>query len=261
MDGKHGETMMIRHFIKNMILRLVAPPVAAAPGELSREGVAARYLAGDGIEIGALHMPLPPPPGARVRYFDRMTEPDLRKHYPELDGLPLVHVDVVDNGEKLSTVADSSLDFVIANHFLEHSQNPLDAVSNMLRVLKDDGVLFLAIPDKRFTFDSRRPITEIEHLARDYRDGPGWSREPAFVEYVRFVDGIEDEAEAAARVERYMSIDYSIHYHVWTEFEMLELLVFLKKKIAISFDVELVFKHDFEIIMILRKKADGGISS
>ncbi len=251
---------MIRHFIKNIILRFVAPPVAAAPGELSREGVAARYLEGDGIEIGALHMPLPAPPRARVKYLDRMTGSDLRKHYPELAGLPLVHVDVVDNGEKLFTVADASLDFVIANHFLEHCQNPLDAVSNMLRVLKEGGVLFMAVPDKRFTFDSRRPVTEIEHLARDYRDGPEWSRKPAFVEYVRCVDGVEDESEATARVERYMTMDYSIHYHAWTEFEMLEMLVFLKKKLAVSFDVELVFTHDVEIIMIMRKKADSSNS-
>jgi predicted SAM-dependent methyltransferase len=245
---------VIRNFIKSLIGRLAGfRPPAAGQCELSREGLAARYLSGDGIEIGALHMPLLIPASAKVRYLDRMSEADARKHYPELIGWPLVHVDIIDDGEKLETVKDLSLDFVIANHFLEHCQNPIYAVSNMLRVLKKRGVLFLTIPDMRFTFDKKRPVTPIEHLVKDYREGPENSRRSAFEEYVRCVDGIEDPKQAGERVKHYMDIDYSIHFHAWTEFEMLELLAFLKKDLAFVFDVEMVFKRDYEIIMILRR--------
>ena len=47
----------------------------------------------------------------------------------------------------------------------------------MLRVLKSNGVLYLALPDKRFTFDQDRPVTPYEHLKRDYFESPGWSEE------------------------------------------------------------------------------------
>src|SRR5207249_5036937 len=58
----------------------------------SREAIARRYLRGTGIEIGALHNPLRLPRGVDVRYVDRMTVPELRRHYPELAGGPLAGV-------------------------------------------------------------------------------------------------------------------------------------------------------------------------
>lgn len=49
-----------------------------------REAIASRYLMGEGIEIGALHMPLRVPVTARVKYLDRLPLEGLRGHYPEL---------------------------------------------------------------------------------------------------------------------------------------------------------------------------------
>ena len=67
----------------------------------TRHSIASKYLSGEGIEIGALHFPLPTPPQAKVRFVDRSSVADLRAHYPELAEMPLVDVDVVDDGEKL----------------------------------------------------------------------------------------------------------------------------------------------------------------
>jgi len=98
-----------------------------------RREVSARFLQGTGIEIGALHYPLwVDPDRARVRYVDRLTVPELREQYPELSAYALVEVDVVDDGETLSSFADSTLDFVIGNHMLEHCENPLGTTRNYL---------------------------------------------------------------------------------------------------------------------------------
>ena len=94
-------------------------------GRVSRARIANRYLLGDGIEIGALHNPLPAPRSARIRYVDRLPVTELRAHYPELEQEPLVAVDILDDGERLATIADSTLDFVVANHFIEHTQDPV----------------------------------------------------------------------------------------------------------------------------------------
>src|SRR5215212_9014533 len=76
--------------------------------ELTRERVAEMYLKGEGIEIGALHNALKTPESARVRYVDRMSVSELKKQYPELEGEELVEVDILDDGERLEKLEDSS---------------------------------------------------------------------------------------------------------------------------------------------------------
>ncbi len=100
-----------------------------------------------------------------------MPLPDLLAHYPELIGQPLQAPDMIDDGETLSTIDSASQDFVIANHFLEHCENPIQTLRNFLRVLKDGGILYMAVPDKRFTFDVDRPVTTYAEPGRDLPAG------------------------------------------------------------------------------------------
>jgi predicted SAM-dependent methyltransferase len=239
-----------RKLARRTMMLVRQPPLYAS---LDRELVANEYLRGAGIEIGALHHPLRVPRSATVTYVDRMTEADLRKQYPELRDEKLVPVEIVDDGEHLATIPDSSQDFVIANHFLEHCQNPVGALRNMLRVLKQGAVLYLAVPDKRYTFDIDRPLTSIEHVLRDDAEGADGSKRQHFVEWVRLVNKVEDPAEAEKRIAHLMSIDYSIHYHVWTQSELLELLLALKNKLRFEFEIELFLKRGCEVIAVLSK--------
>lgn len=218
---------------------------------LDRKFVADTFIRGQGIEIGALHMPLLVPRAARVRYVDRLSVDDLRKQYPELKDQDLVQVAVIADGERLESIPASTEDFVIANHFIEHCQNPIGALRNMFRVLKPGGVLYLAIPDKRNSFDRDRPVTTLEHVMRDYQEGPSWSRRGHFEEWTRLVNKVQDDAEAEREIAQNMSTDYSIHYHVWTQAEMLELIVALRR--MVSFEVDLCLKNGPEVIFILRK--------
>lgn len=237
-------------------LRKVLTRYGGALGQhdgLGRVAIADKYLKGDGIEIGALNSPLQVPRAASVKYVDRMPTPDLRKQYPELAELDLVDADIIDDGERLDSVRDSTQDFVIANHFIEHCQNPLLALSNMFRVLKAGGLLYLAVPDKRFTFDVDRPVTPLEHILRDFEEGGEWSRRQHFEEWVRDVNKVRDEAELRKRVDELIGIDYSIHFHAWTQLEMLEFVLALNRRLGIRFDVELLFKNGEECIFILRK--------
>jgi len=218
---------------------------------LNRFSLAFLYLRGEGIEVGALHNPLKVAPGARVRYVDRMSVSDLRRQYPELNGKKLVPVDMVADGEHLESIGDDSQDFVIANHFVEHCQNPLLAIENMLRVLRLEGVLYLALPDKRFTFDLDRPVTPLAHLIRDYEEGPQWSRRGHFEEWVCHVNGVHDPLEVQRQVEELLAKQYSIHYHAWTQLEMTEMLLHLRGHFP--FDIEVMLKYKNEVIYIVRK--------
>lgn len=223
---------------------------SAMPMLALRDAIAGLYLEGTGIEIGALHSPIAVTPPVRVQYVDRMTVAELRRQYPELDAWPLVEPDILDNGERLERIGDGTQDFVIASHFLEHCQDPIGTVKSMLRVVKPGGVLFLAVPDKRYTFDRQRPVTPLDHVIRDHEEGPAWSKVGHFEEWATLA---EDGNIRGRTAQELIDFDYSIHFHVWTQAEVLDLFAAMKIRYAMAFDVEAVVKNVIEVIVVLRK--------
>jgi ubiquinone/menaquinone biosynthesis C-methylase UbiE len=171
-----------------------------------------------------------------------LPEGDLRKYYRELYGSVFTKVDIVDDGEKLSNIKDSTLDFVIASHFLEHCQNPIGTIYNIFRVLKGNGIIYMVIPDKRYTFDIDRPTTTFEHLVSDYLDGPESSRSIHIEEFNNLFEK-----------DNYKEDFGNLHYHIWTQFEMFELLNRLKKEFSFKYDMEFFAKNNDECIFVLRK--------
>lgn len=74
-------------------------------------------------------------------------------------------------------VVDDSTDFIVANHVLEHCENPLGTLENWVDKLSPGGILFITVPDMEKTFDRDRAVTAVEHLLANYRKGPSYSRE------------------------------------------------------------------------------------
>jgi SAM-dependent methyltransferase len=214
--------------------------------------LAQRYLKGSGIEIGALHSPIVVPAGAKVRYVDRLPVSQLRLQYPELKNDKLIDVDIIDNGETLETIESESLDFVIANHFLEHCENPIGAIKTFLRVLKKAGIVYLAVPDKRYTFDNNRHITKLDHIIKDYSEGADWSHQQHFREWNILVTK-KFENDPDMNLNTLNDEGYSIHFHVWTYFEILELMIYLKRNLNFKLEVrEFIFIGN-QSIFILEK--------
>jgi SAM-dependent methyltransferase len=69
----------------------------------------------------------------------------------------------------LNQIQSASYDFVLSSHVIEHVANPLQGLSEWLRVLKQGGILVLLVPHKDGTFDHRRPVTPLDHLIEDYQ--------------------------------------------------------------------------------------------
>jgi hypothetical protein len=218
-----------------------------------RTRLSLRYLRGEGIEIGALHGTLPVRRSTRVRYVDRLPVAALREQYPELNDLPLVGPDIVDDGEVLASIQDESLDFVAGSHFIEHCQNPIGTIRNHLSKLRNGGVLFLVVPDKRATFDAPREVTPLDHLIRDDEEGHGWSRRAHYEEWVRDAQGVTDGAGAV--VERLMAQNYSIHFHVWTPDAFLDLLRHCREKLGLPFELRAFETNHQEFVVVLAKQA------
>jgi ubiquinone/menaquinone biosynthesis C-methylase UbiE len=138
------------------------------PSYMVREKLAALHLQGEGIEIGALHLPLKTPRNVKVRYVDIATRKENIGRFPELDPSRIVHTDYVENGFEVGSIAGSSQDFVIANHVLEHADNPFKVLLNWSRVMKPGGTMMITVPIAARCFDRNRQVTSLEHLVDDY---------------------------------------------------------------------------------------------
>ena len=166
-------------------------------------------------------------------------------------------------GELLTTIPESSQDFIVANHFLEHCEDPIRTIETHLGKLKPGGVLFYAVPDKRYTFDSRRPLTPLDHMVADHEQGAERSRSEHYDEWTRLViDGeAPPQAEGSAFDEwvatraRELERDvYSIHMHVWTQAEFLALILHCRERFEGAFDIEAAARQGIEFIVVLRKE-------
>ena len=226
-----------------------APP---APND-TRGQLAAEFLRGSGVEIGAMNWPLAVPADVHVTYVDHMSVEDQRAAHPELRSRA---VDVIDDGERLETFAEESVDFIVANHFMEHTEDPIGTIETHLSKLRPGGILFYAVPDKRYTFDFRRPRTTLEHLIADYERGPEASRWEHFLEWERMVyepgTAPPDEEQVRHKATEDEATGYSIHFHVWTQADLLELLLYCQERFG-SFEIEAFTRRSIENIVVLRK--------
>jgi predicted SAM-dependent methyltransferase len=225
-----------------------------------RRRVSFEYVRGGGLEVGGLNCAMPVAKGVKVTFVDRMPQHELLRQYPELAGTPLVPVDVVDDGERLSTFADASQDFVITGHFLEHTQDPIGTLKAHLRVVKSGGIVLVVVPNRECTFDRDRPATTWEHFRRDHIDGPQNSYEDHLREYVQLVDKLAGAA-LEERIEYYRRINYSIHFHVWNVDEFRTFLERARAEFALPFQIEQFSAQHGEMIAVLRKRADPILGS
>ncbi len=222
-------------------------------GSQLRRFVAEQYCAGEGLEIGALHRPFPVPAGARMRFADSFdTETLVRLWSPEVDGQTVVPVDLVTDATTLAGVEDRSFDFVIASHVVEHLEDPIRSVINLLRVVRPGGIVLILLPDRRHTFDANRPATPIAHIVRDYCAGPAWSERAHFEEWTTAVEGLRGDA-ARARADALQAQHYPIHFHVWTPMEFTAALTEIAVLSPIPFEIDFSKASPPEAIWALRR--------
>lgn len=69
----------------------------------------------------------------------------------------------------LSKIETAKYDFILSCHSLEHLANPIKALTEWKRVLREKGHLLLIVPHKDQTFDHKRPLTTLTHLIDDYK--------------------------------------------------------------------------------------------
>jgi hypothetical protein len=209
--------------------RVVDPTVAVCEHREWRAHFASR-LRGHGVELGPLNRPLPMPPGVQVSYVDRADQATLQREFPKI-AHHIPRVDILDDAETLATMAPASVDFLVAAHVIEHMRNPIGALFNWIRVVRDGGLVYLIVPDKRRMFDERRVRTLLEHLVLDYRQ-PSVERD--FEHYLEYAALVHHQAGDAAIAEAHRLRDtgFSIHFHVFLPEDIVRMVQWVGERIA-----------------------------
>ena len=179
----------------------------------------------------------------------------LQQEYPEV-GAQLIAPDAVAEAGQLP-FGDNRLDFIIASHVLEHLPFPLAALRNWYQVLAPGGNLVLKVPDKRYSFDIRRPRTRLQHLIDEDRDRTAFDKRAHFADWVEHVEGKQrNTLPWEHETNRLMEIDYSIHYHVWTDEDVRDLLDYTRHALGMDWRPILFFPARFyrkECAVVMRK--------
>lgn len=142
------------------------------------------------------------------------------------DGTPTGVVHVLDD-VALATIGDGAYDAVMSSHVIEHLANPLRALEAWRRVT-GGGRLLLVAPHMEGTFDHRRPVTTLDHLIDDHRNGTTEDDVTHVAETLELHDRSRDgdpDDDATWRAKRQDNPRHRlVHHHTFTTPSLLALL-------------------------------------
>jgi SAM-dependent methyltransferase len=156
-----------------------------------------KIASGKGLEFGPLSKPLVLKSEGDIRYVDAKSIGELRRWLPSsgsYKGEDYVEIDYVwDGGDFRKVVGpDIAFDYAIGSHVIEQVPNMIGWVNDIVSVLADDGILSLAIPNKRYSLDIQRQETGCAQVIDDWMRGLG---QPSAAH-------VFDHYSGVARVER-----------------------------------------------------------
>lgn len=249
--------------------------------------ILAAKFAGTGLEFGALHNPIKINNNRNnIIYADRLSRHDAIKNFPELETLSeeIVEPDVLVDLDQsnLSFIKEKKIDFIIANHVIEHLVNPIRFLKNMSLNLPSGGRILLTVPNKDFTHDVNRDLTRFRSLLIKYFLSTKRLSDERITDYLKN-KSLVNEVPAGTKTffeENGLPLSYyenneipedkglrqklfdyhrsrSIHVHVWNR-ESFDF--FLRKTIRIfklKFDIEHYLSSEYshgEMIYVLKKR-------
>ena len=156
---------------------------------------------------------------------------------------------------ELSKIPSGCYDFVLSSHVIEHIANPIKALYEWIRILKNNGNLIVVIPHKDGTFDHNRKITALSHMVDDFNSNMKEDDLTHLEEILEFHDfdndiGIKSPGEFKERAMKNLE-NRSLHHHVFDTYAAFKLIDYVKLKILI---VESIPPCD--ILIVARKSQD-----
>ena len=80
---------------------------------------------------------------------------------------------IINDAVNISLVQNECYDFCFSSHSLEHIANPLKAISEWLRIIKNGGYIIIVVPEKSGCFDHKRDYSKFSTLLTQYEKNVG----------------------------------------------------------------------------------------
>lgn len=222
-----------------------------------------RELQGNGVEFGPGCHPLKLGMFVKsIRYCDAHDRAAFAKLFPEAGESVRDFPDPIDfrlqfdREPFVDVIGRCSLDFVVANHLLEHLLDPIGFLDQCYQLLAPGGMLFLGLPDKRWIFDRNRRRTTLADLIARHESGEKDASDERIAEFVNQVErpnepisaddpGVRDYLDAHRR--------RSVHLNVWILDDIVELLQYLGRERKMPWALYDGALGSGEILLLMRK--------
>lgn len=131
------------------------------------------YPSGPALEIGPLAEPVLQRPEHDVRYVDVFDQDYLRHHYRDDELVDCSAIPWIDFTLRTPTGFQSLAEavregspygYIVASHVIEHVPDLIGWLADAADLLRDDGLLLLVVPDKRYCFDFYRQQTSVGQM-------------------------------------------------------------------------------------------------
>jgi predicted SAM-dependent methyltransferase len=160
---------------------------------------------------------------------------------------------IIADASDLSKIKDSSYDILLNSHVIEHIANPIKALFDWKRVIKEKGILVMVVPHKDGTYDHKRPVTKLNHLIEDYNSNIADNDTTHFHEVLELHD-IKMDTSVRDYDDHYeRTTDNSnrriVHHHVFDTQLVVNMIDYIGFKII---DVQLL--KPYNIIIIAQKE-------
>lgn len=152
----------------------------------------------------------------------------------------------------LKYINNEYYDFLISSHCIEHIANPIMAMSEWIRVVKDEGVLLLIFPHAEGTFDHKRPVTTLQHMIDDFNNRVDENDLTHLPEILKFHDLSRDPL--AGSFEDFKARSHKnfenrcLHQHVFDAKSAIDLVDYMKLEIQ-----GVWVTNPFNIIILAKK--------
>lgn len=218
-----SDESLFTHFLSNQRDRRIY-----AKTNTTNEFISMRWLRGDGFEVGAGAHSTPLYGDAKVSLSDCDDS-------HAFGGGPVDIAGSIDDHDFWRDKEDK-YDFTVASHVLEHVDSLLLALDNLIKITRNDGIIYIVLPDINFLHDKEwMKFFNFEHHVVEYNHPRIYKdlHDTLFIVYIRNVDdhkamnsihaSLNDRYLASVRgghiqeAERFMHHKHNYDFNGWLD--------------------------------------------
>ena len=139
---------------------------------------------------------------------------------------------IINDAVNISLVQNEVYDFVFSSHSLEHIANPLKAINEWLRIIKNGGYIIIIVPEKSYCFDHKRNYSKFSTLLSQYEKNVGEDDLSTLPEILLnhdlSMDGAAGDFEAFTKRSLDNLNNRCLHHYVYNDELLIEICNFFK---------------------------------